>query len=168
MEGGLSDWKEYIKERVGASFQARWVQGMGGKSSLDVYRVNPVWGVGGELDGSWEATLLVRARLGRMGLRGEPQKGREVCLCGMELETVMHVLTECPLYGAERDWLVAKLYVGWEGDQWKDWKTRSACEATACVLGCGQVALSGKQAGYVKTFLGRVWNKRKHIREREH
>ena len=154
------------KEQVDKKFREEWLQGMQTKTSLELCRVEPTWGSTGELDGSWESTLLVRARLCRMGLYGEaPKKARGIrCVCGEEEETVIHILTECGKYETERKWLVARLYRGWDADQWKDWKTRDVVEATACILGRGPVQLSQDQLREVKRFLGMIWRKRKQLR----
>ena len=160
-EGSREEWKAYIREQIDEGFKQRWRMGMEGMSSLSLYRLSESRGLGEELDGSWWATLLCRARVGRMGLEGEAaNRGRgNLCVCG-EAETVQHVLAECMHYGVERDWLVGHLRQGWEEGEFRDWKTLDIAGATAVVLGRGQVGLSSKQMGKVKKFLGMVWRKR--------
>ena len=149
----------------------KWKRGMERKESLTVYRNKEKPQRENGYDGTWQASLLFKARSNTLEVKERLNRWKgedglcEKCLrTGRNVpETLEHVITECTWYDNIRqdfsDQMSEKLGI----EKWREWKEDNG--GLKYILGFQNEEPS--VVNETKKFLAKIWNRRKEVGNQE-
>ena len=151
-----------VRLKVREEGGVRWKEGMERKTTLRWYKYKEKPRKEWIYSGSWECSLLAKARLGILETNAR-QWGdgadRSCRTCGV-VETMEHVLIECDAYEDER-FEAEVMYIAILGIE--DWETIKEQEdqGITTILGIqGREEIKAEITECTKKFLGKIWRKR--------
>ena len=155
-----------IKKQIKMNGLEKWKQEMEEKTSLEIYKNKEKPKQESFYNGSWESSLLFKARTNSLEINerikkwGEGPEHCQKCVTGGENipETIKHIITECPAYTEERE----KMEKDIEGKIGKEkWKKIKREEKMGVDFILGMHTEENEVINSTKTFLGRMWKERK-------
>ena len=153
-----------VKKEIYNIANKKWILNMGKKSSLQLYRAKDKPGKDNAYNGTWEASLLFKARTNTLETNERKKKwGGEKEECekcekrGEKIkETLEHVLTECSEYMEERNRLDEKI----KNKLGLLWDRRKREEDRGLKTMLGLIDKNDDVVKYTKEFLRDIWRKR--------
>ena len=153
-----------VKKEIASTGNKKWVSNMEKKSSLQLYRVKEKPGKDKAYNGTWEASLLFKARTNTLETNERKKKwggeNDECEKCGKRgeriKETLEHVLTECSEYEEERYRLDERI----RNKLGQLWNRRKMEEDRGLKTMLGLKDNNVHVVKYTKEFLKEIWRKR--------
>ena len=160
-----------IKKQVQINGLNKWKEEMEGKTSLEIYKNKDNPKKENFYNGSWESSLLFKARTNSLEINerikkwGEGPEHCQKCITGGDNipETIKHILTECPAYKNERLKMEKDIEEKIGKEKWNKIKGEEK-EGVDFLLGLHEE--ENETINSTKTFLGRMWKERKRVTEK--
>ena len=164
MDGTEKKIANRVKKEISSTGNKKWVSNMQKKSSLQLYRAKEKPGKDKAYNGTWEASLLFKARTNTLETNERKKKwGGENDECekcekrGERIkETLEHVLTECSEYMEERNRLDERI----RNTLGQLWNRRKTEEDRGLKTMLGLKDKNEEVVKYTKEFLKEIWRKR--------